>query len=209
MTSVPSLGMPFFVMIPTSHSLLDRLRTQEDAAAWERLVAVYRPWIVSWITSHGVADSDADDLAQEVLLVVLRELPHFQHNRRAGAFRAWLRNITVHRLRDFVRSRRYQPEPGGDSAFLDRLNQLEDPGSQLSRQWDDEHDRHVVRRLLALVQGEFQESTWRAFRAVMLEGAAPAEAAARLGMSVNAVLLAKSRILARLRQECQGLVDLE
>ena len=193
-------------MLPTSVSLLERLRTNPDDGAWERLVAVYRPWVVGWLRRQGLGDSDAEDLAQDILLVVLRELPSFQHNRRPGAFRAWLRAITVHRLRDFGRSRRYWPRPG-DGALPDRLDELEDPDSPLSRLWDEEHDRHVVGRLLALVEADFEESTWRAFRAVMLEGEKPAAAAARLGLSVNAVLLAKSRVLARLRQEGQGLID--
>jgi RNA polymerase sigma-70 factor (ECF subfamily) len=194
-------------VLPTSVSLLERLRTNPDDGAWDRLVAVYRPWIVGWLCRHGLGDSDAEDLAQDILLVVLRELEFFQHNRRTGAFRAWLRTITAHRLRDFGRARRYRPQSGGDSASLDRLDQLQDPASPLSRLWDQEHDRHVVRRLLELVEADFEESTWRAFRAVMLEGEKPAAAAARLGLSVNAVLLAKSRVLARLRQEGQGLID--
>jgi RNA polymerase sigma-70 factor (ECF subfamily) len=195
-------------MVTTSLSLLDRLRTTPNEGAWERLVAIYRPWIVGWVVRRGLSDSDAEDLAQDILVVVLRELPFFQHNRRPGAFRAWLRAITVHRVQESVRSRKYRPWPGGDSDFLDRLNQLQDPASELSRLWDQDHDAHVVRRLLELIGPEFQESTWRAFRAVMLEGETPAAAADRLGLSVNAVLLAKSRILARLRQEGQGLIDM-
>jgi RNA polymerase sigma-70 factor (ECF subfamily) len=195
-------------MGPTSLSLLDRLCTTPDGGAWERLVAVYRPWIVGWVVRHGLSDPDAEDVTQDTLVVVLRELPFFRHNRRAGAFRAWLRTITVHRVQAFVRSRKYRPRPCGDGNFLDRLNQLPDPAGELSRVWDRDHDAHVVRRLLELIGPEFRESTWRAFRAVMLEGEAAAAAAARLGLSVNAVLLAKSRVLARLRQEGRGLIDM-
>jgi RNA polymerase sigma-70 factor (ECF subfamily) len=196
-------------MMPTSLSLLERLRTEADKAAWQRLVEVYRPWILDRLCRHGLADCDAEDLAQEILLVVMRELRFFEHNRRPGAFRSWLRKITVHRMRDFLRSQRYRPQPGGDVAFAEQFAQLEDGNSLLSKQWDLDHDRHVVGRLLALIEPEFQASTWRAFRAVMLEQETPASVAVRLGMSVNAVLLAKSRILARLRQEGEGLVDVD
>lgn len=195
-------------MVSTSLSLLDRLRTAPDDGAWERLVAVYRPWIVGWVVRRGLGDSDAEDLAQDILVVVLRELPFFRHNRRPGAFRAWLRAITAHRVQAFVRSRKYRPRPGGDGDPLGDLDQLHDPASEPSRLWDRDHDAHVVRRLLELIGPEFRDSTWRAFRAVMLEGESPAAAAARLGLSVNAVLLAKSRVLARLRQEGRGLIDM-
>src|SRR5262245_5233635 len=162
---------------------------------------------MGWLRRQGLGDSDAEDLVQEILVVVLRELACFQHNTRPGAFRAWLRTITVHRLQDFIRARQYRPIAGGDSALLDQVNQLEDPASAPSRQWDQEHDAHVVRRLLALIEPDFEESSWQAFRAVMFEGQTPSAAAARLGMSVNAVLLSKSRILSRLRQEARGFVD--
>jgi RNA polymerase sigma-70 factor (ECF subfamily) len=84
---------------------------------------------------------------------------------------------------------------------------LEDPASGLSRLWDEEHDRHVVRRLLERIEPDFQPSTWRAFRRQVLDGAPPVAVAAELGLSVNAVLIAKSRVLQRFRQEARGLLD--
>ena len=89
----------------TSLSLLDRLRASPDDADWSRLVEVYAPLLRGWLTRADVQPNDADDLVQEVLLVVHRELPAFQHNQRPGAFRCWLRRIVVHRLRNFWRSR--------------------------------------------------------------------------------------------------------
>src|SRR5262249_39510980 len=173
----------------------------DDDPSWQRLVELYTPLIHGWLRRYFVPEADADDLVQEVLSVVVRELPRFEHNQRTGAFRSWLRGITVNRLRDFWRSRRYRPEATGDSQFVSRLEQLEDPTSGLSQQWNQEHDQHVVRQLLEQIRHEFQPATWQAFSGVMLEGEKPAQVAERLGVSVNAVLLAKSRILHRLRQE--------
>jgi RNA polymerase sigma-70 factor (ECF subfamily) len=113
----------------------------------------------------------------------------------------------VNRLRGFWRARDYRPTAVGGSDLLDDLNRLEDPSSELSRAWDEEHDRHVIGRLLATVRGEFQPATWEAFEAVMLRGESAANAATRLNVSVNAVLLAKSRVLRRLRQEGRDLLD--
>jgi RNA polymerase sigma-70 factor, ECF subfamily len=194
-------------MSETSHSLLDQFRSRPDGQAWQRLVGLYAPLLRGWLCRHGLQASDVDDLVQEVLAVLVRELPHFEHNRRPGAFRSWLRTVTAHRLRDFWRRRGYRPEATGGSDFVRKLEELEDPRSGLSRLWDEEHDRHVVRRLLEQIRPEFRPATWEAFAGVMLEGGRPAEVAGRLGMSVNAVLLAKSRVLARLRQVGQGLID--
>jgi RNA polymerase sigma-70 factor (ECF subfamily) len=194
-------------MSETSLSLLERLRLQPDAESWQRLVSLYTPLIQGWLRRHAVPPADAEDLTQEVMTVVVRELPQFTHSHRRGAFRSWLRTITVNRLRALWRSRRARPTATGDSDFLKMLDELEDPNSGLSRLWDQQHDQHVARRLMELVQPQFEPATWQAFRRVVLDGVKAAVAAAELNMSVNAVLLAKSRVLSRLRQEMQGLTD--
>src|SRR5262249_21126285 len=138
------------------------------------------------------------------LAVLVRELPRFEHSNHPGAFRAWLRSITVNRLRAAWRSRR--PAAGGD-AVSEQLQQLEDPASPLSRAWDEEHDRHVVTTLLDAIRRQFQPATGRAFESPVRDGHPAAEVAADLGLSVNAVLIAKSRVLKRLRQKSDGLVE--
>ena len=194
-------------MVETSPSLLERLSRRPDDADWRRLVALYTPVLRAWLARHGLQASDLDDLTQEVLGVVVRKMPEFRHNGRAGAFRAWLRTITVHCLRRFWRAKQYQAGAPGGSDFEAQLAQLEDPASGLSAEWDREHDQRLLRRLLELVEPEFQEKTWRAFRLLVLERRPAADAAAELGLTVNASLIAKSRVLRRLRQEAAGLID--
>jgi RNA polymerase sigma factor (sigma-70 family) len=194
-------------MAETSVSLLERLRLRPDGADWKRLVDLYTPLIQGWLRRGGVPAADADDVVQEVLGVVVRELPAFEHNRRPGAFRAWLRTVTVHRLRGYWRGRQHRGRASGDSEAARMLQQLEDPASRLSRLWDAEHDRHVMARLLALVEPEFPLAWWRAFHRHAVDGVRAADVAAEVGVTVNVVLLAKSRILRRLRQEARGLLD--
>jgi RNA polymerase sigma-70 factor (ECF subfamily) len=194
-------------METTSASLLERLRDRLDGEAWQRLVSLYSPCIHSWLRRYALQPSDADDVTQEVLGVVARRLPEFEHNQRPGAFRAWLRAITVNSLRAFVRYRQRHPLPAGTRDLAGDLDQLEDPDSDLSRLWDQEHDRHVAARLLELVQPSFTPYTWQAFRRSVLDGAPTAAVAAELGISANAVLIAKSRVLGRLREEARELLD--
>jgi RNA polymerase sigma-70 factor (ECF subfamily) len=193
-------------MNETSVSLLDRLRDSPDAASWQRLLDLYAPLIQAWLRRQGLQPADADDLAQDVLAVLVRELPTFEH-RRPGAFRSWLRAITANRLRNFWRARQARPAATGDSDFVHLLEQLEDPHSELSRIWDREHDQIIVRRAMELIEPEFTPSTWQAFRRLAVDGAAVDAVAAELGLSANAVLIAKSRVFSRLRQEIRGLVD--
>ena len=61
--------------------------------------------------------------------------------------------------------------------------------------------------LLDLVEEEFEPITLQAFRRLALDGVSGAAAARELGLSVAAVYVAKSRVLARIRQEAEGLID--
>lgn len=194
-------------MSETSASLLDQLRLRPDDAAWQRLVSIYTPLIRGWLRHHAHLQDEAEDVVQEVLAVVVRKLPQFQRQDRTGSFRRWLRTITVNCLRDFWKRQRHRPLATGDSNFGQVLDQLADPHSGLSKQWDLEHDRHVTQQLLEMIQPHFEPTTWTAFRRVALDGSAPDAVAAELGLSVNAVFIAKSRVLNRLRQEGAGLID--
>jgi RNA polymerase sigma-70 factor (ECF subfamily) len=194
-------------MVQTSASLLERLRLQPDAGAWQRLIDLYEPLIRGWLRRHDLQPADSDDLVQEVLRALVEEIPGFTHNGRPGAFRCWLRTITVKRLRRFWRAGRYRADAAGGSDWEEHLRQLEDPTSGLSKLWDDEHDRHILRKLLAMIEPDFQPSTWQAFCRLVLDGVAADAVATDLGLSVNAVTIAKSRVLQRLRQEARGLLD--
>ena len=194
-------------MLETSLSLLDRLRQSPENEDWSRLIEAYSPLLRAWLMRAEVQSADADDLVQEVLLVVHRELPKFEHNQRRGAFRNWLRQIVVHRLRNFWRSHGRLIAAGNDSQLEEQLKQLEDDGSQLSQRWDREHNLAVARKLLELIESRFTESTRLVFRRLVVDGADADTVAAETGLSLNAIFTAKSRVLRELRRLGQGLLD--
>jgi RNA polymerase sigma-70 factor (ECF subfamily) len=187
----------------TSISLLERLRLGPDPAAWQRLVDLYTPLIRGWLGRYGISSTDFDDILQEVFGALLRELPDFHHDLRRGAFRRWLRTIALNRLQNFWRTQTRHSGPDPEPL----LGQIEDPASDLNRRWDEEHDRHIARRLLELLEPEFEPTTWRAFQMLVLEGLETREVAERLEITPNAVRIAKSRVLSRFRQEVEGLID--
>ena len=190
----------------TSVSLLGRLAGAPTDDDWRRLDDLYRPLLRAWVARAGVAASDVDDLAQDVLFVVVRRITEFEWRGR-GAFRAWLRTILANEVRDYFRDQKYRPIATGDSDFQGWLDDLESPDSALSRLWDREHDKHVIVSLMRRVQGDFAPATWQAFRRHVLDGEPAARVAEALDLSLNSVLLAKSRVLKRLRQEAAGLVE--
>jgi RNA polymerase sigma-70 factor (ECF subfamily) len=189
-------------MAPTSPTLLSHLReAPQDANAWRRFDAIYRPLLTTWLRRYALQAHDSDDLVQDILQTVASELPHFHYDSGKGHFRGWLRQIMVNRLREFWRARKRNA-----AAIEPLLSQLEDPSSDLSRLWDREHDEHVLKGMLAQLEPDFAPLSWQAFHR-QLAGEEPAAVAAGLGISVNAVLLAKSRILKRLRELAHDLTD--
>jgi RNA polymerase sigma-70 factor (ECF subfamily) len=178
----------------TSVSLLGRIAATPTEDDWRRLNELYRPLLRAWVARAGVPVSDVDDLVQDVLLVVVREIAEFEW-RGKGAFRAWLRTILANEVREYFRGLKYRPIATGDSDILRRLDELESPDSALSRLWDREHDQHVVASLMERVQGDFDPVTWQAYHRYALEGEPAGQVAEALGLSLNSVLLAKSRVL--------------
>jgi RNA polymerase sigma-70 factor, ECF subfamily len=185
-------------------SLLEGLQHSSSPESWQRLVDLYTPLVRAWLGRYGVPAHDLDDLTQEVFGAVVRDLPDFQHNARTGALRSWLRTITVNRLRNYWRDRKTRPAAVGGSEFEAALDQLGDAASEFSRQWDEDHDRHVLSRLLDVIRPEFEPATWQAFRLLTLVGKPTAAVAEELGLTANAVRIAKSRVLRRLREEAAG-----
>ncbi len=194
-------------MNTTSLSLLNRLKqAKPDATEWHRLYDIYRPLIRHWLSSLPDLRDEVEDLTQDILLVLFRELPAFER-RRHGSFRAWLRQITVHRMLAYCKRRRKQPRSGSGATTEQLLTQLRDSSSELSRQWDRDHDKHVFDKLLTLVRPDFAPATWQAFTRFALDGQPAARVAKELSMSESAVVQAKSRILKRLREEAGDLMD--
>jgi RNA polymerase sigma-70 factor (ECF subfamily) len=170
-------------------------------------VDLYQPLIFGWLIRQGVRPQEAEDLTQDVLAKLVKQLGRFEHSGRPGAFRSWLRVITVNRARELARAGRVRPAAVGGDNSLAWIEQLEDPTGALSRLWDEEHDQHVLRWLLALMEAEFTPVQVQAFRRLTFEGASAREMAAERGITVAAVYGAKARVVKRLRQEAEGLID--
>lgn len=193
-------------MEPTNRSLLDLARSGNNQA-WEQLVDIYQPLIAAWLRRHSVPVQDAADVAQEIMTIMIREIPRFEHSGRTGAFRSWLRNVTANRVRQFWRDGRVRPKAVGDSDFRMMLSELEDPHSEMTARWNAQHDLHVLQQITASITEEFTAKSMQIFRRHVLQQLPAGEVAAEFGISVAGVYQVKSRILRRLREEAEGLLE--
>jgi RNA polymerase sigma-70 factor, ECF subfamily len=192
-------------MAETPVSLLERLRLRPNDEAWKQLVDLYGPLLRAWLRRYFVQPADADDVFQNVFKVVVAQIPNFKHNRQTGAFRSWLRQIMVHSVSEF--RRREAKGVTADPQASRALDQLANPNSELTHSWDQEHSEHIARYFLQQIAGKFEPATCAAFRGVVLDGKKPNVVARELGMSANAVRLAKYHVLHWLRDISEGLVD--
>ncbi len=190
----------------TSKNLLSRAKEDRNSGAWSRLVGIYDPLISGWLRRAGVVEGDISDITQEVLYAVVTELQNFEHNGRTGAFRSWLRKITINRCRRYWDTQRKHFPADWRHEADEVLNQLSDPNSELTIRWDREHDHHVLKRILELIQQEFDDKTITAFYRVAIKMEPAKQIAKDLNVSTSQIYKFKFRVMQRLREEAQGLV---
>jgi len=188
-------------MTSTSIKLIYHLRDPSANAAWERFIELYTPLIYHWSSKRGLSGGDAADLVQDVLMTILQRIGEFDPT-GPGRFRGWLRTITLNRVADFYRRQKLRRETEGGS-ILNTMAEVSDADL-----WEDrEYRLYLVSRTLELLRSEFHDITWQAGYAQLVEGGSANDAALTFGITVNAAYIAKSRLLARLRDELDGLLD--
>jgi RNA polymerase sigma-70 factor (ECF subfamily) len=189
----------------TPLSLLDRLRFEKHDRDWETFLTVYDGLIAMWLHRAGVMATDVDDLKQEILMALVRAVPLFEHNGHRGAFRKWLKTLVTQRVLHYFRGHRRLEKRMAPFALNADTCAVED--RMLRDSWEREHDEHVLKALLSVVQVHFTSTTWSAFRRQFFDQRPVEDVASELGISENAALVAKSRVLRRLREEAAGIVD--
>jgi RNA polymerase sigma-70 factor, ECF subfamily len=183
----------------TASSLLRGLRSH-DPQAWQRMARMYTPMVYRWCRACGLQASDAADIGQEVFRAVYRGIDDFRRDKPGDSFRAWLRTITANKINDWARARKKQP-PGKGGSDQGLLNQVAFPAvlSDSDAPAAGSERAALARRLMAMVQSEFEPRTWQAFWRVVIDGQPAAEVASDLNMGVASVYKAKQRVLRRLR----------
>lgn len=183
-------------MEKTPISLLERLRRPNERQAWDHFVELYTPLIYFWACRMGLQAPDAADLVQEVFLTLLRKMPNFRYDPHRS-FRSWLRTVTLNKWRE----RRRRPSEVNGLAHEPECPDQADAFAEA------EYRRYLTARALELIREQFAPPTWKAFWACVVDEQPVAEVARELGLTPNAVYVAKSRVLTYLRQELNGLLE--
>lgn len=183
-------------------SLLLRLR-ERDQLAWSEFVGVYSPLVYGWCLRRSVPAADAEELSQEVFRKVVVNLSRFRRDRPGDSFRGWLWTITRNTVLDHFKRERETGVGGTD--WQDHIHRVPDPFSDDSFDFESDSPPPRVRRLydrvMKVVRKSVSEKRWKAFQGVVIDQRPAAEVAAELGMTRNAVYVARSTIMKRLRND--------
>src|SRR6478735_9118212 len=188
----------------TRASLLVQIRDGSNHIAWQEFANLYGPVVYGFARKRGLQDADAADLMQDVLRAVSSAIGRLEYDRAQGSFRGWLFTITRNKVYNFLSARKIRPQGSGDTSTNRLLNSHPD-GSDNDQSWEVEYQRRLAALAMDRVKGEFQETTWRAFWLTAVEGVAAAEASKQIGLSPGAIYVAKSRVLARLKDEVEAM----
>ncbi|MBI3861187.1 MAG: sigma-70 family RNA polymerase sigma factor [Planctomycetia bacterium] len=188
----------------TRASLLVQIRDGSNHRAWQEFVGLYGPVVYGFARKRGLQDADAADLMQDVMRSVSTAVGRLEYDRNQGTFRGWLFTITRNKIFNFLSARRIRPQGSGDTT-TNRLLDAHPDASDGSEVWELEYQRRLAALAMERVKGEFQENTWRAFWLTAVEGIAAADAGKQVGLSPGAIYVAKSRVLARLKEEVEAM----
>jgi RNA polymerase sigma-70 factor (ECF subfamily) len=191
----------------TRASLLVRIRDPHDQDAWRQFVDIYASVVYGFARKRGLQDADAADLMQEVLRAVALAANRLDYDPARGSFRGWLYTVTRNKIYNFLNGRKNHERGSGDTGAQERLEEQAAHHDDAVTLWDQEYERRLFDWAAGQVRGEFQDGTWQAFWQTAVEGRSSKDVGDRLGMSLGAVYVAKSRVLARLKEMIRRVED--
>lgn len=193
----------------TRASLLVRLRDRSNHHAWQEFVTLYSPVIYGFAKNRGLQDADAADIMQEVLRSAMGAFDRLDYDPAQGSFRGWLFTITRNKVFNHLSAGKGKARGSGDPDAHALLAAQPDRQPGLEAAWERDYQRQVANAAMQHIETEFQPATWQAFVKTAVHGQSAGDVAKELKMTPGAVYVAKSRVLARLKDEVQRRLDEE
>jgi RNA polymerase sigma-70 factor (ECF subfamily) len=199
--------MPAHTNTDTSLTLLERIQVNpDDPQAWRLFVDRYQPQIRRWCLAWGMQDSDADDVAQDVLVKLFSALRKFHYD-PDRSFRAWLKTVTQHAWSDFLAARR--KDPGRMAGPISQIADSAEAQSDLERRLEAAFDRELLDVAMRRIKARVKPATWDAFQLTAIDGLSGVQAAEKTGIAVAHVFVAKHRVQKMLQEEVRLLKERE
>jgi RNA polymerase sigma factor (sigma-70 family) len=193
-------------LIPTRYSLLSRLQNWDDQTSWKDFFDTYWRLIYSTALKSGLTETEAQDVVQETVISVARDIHKFKRDRALGSFKGWLRNLTRWRIADQLRRRIHpgheQLATGDEADSSVDFAQIPDPtGGAVDEIWENEWRANLFDAAVERVKQRVKEEHFQIFDLHVIRQWPARRVALALNINVGQVYLAKFRIVALIKKE--------
>jgi RNA polymerase sigma-70 factor (ECF subfamily) len=198
--------------IPTRYTLLSRLEDRDDQDSWKDFFDTYWRLIYSVALKSGLTEAEAQDVVQETIISVARDIQKFKRDRTLGSFKGWLRNIIRWRIADQLRKRTRASwgdasQTGAELPPPD-MAEIPDPaGRDPESAWEEEWQAHLLKAALETIRHTVKEEHYQIFDLNVLQQWPARNVARALGVNVGLVYLVKYRLSALLKKEIRRLEE--
>jgi RNA polymerase sigma factor (sigma-70 family) len=194
--------------IPTRYSLLSRLKNWQDDESWREFFDTYWHLIYAVALKSGLTDAEAQEVVQETIICVAKNIQKFKRDRKLGSFKGWLRNLTHWRIADQLhrRAKMLQSDAAFASQSLCSLEEIpEQPSEAVASEWESEWQRNLLKAALDQVKRHVREEQYQLFDLYVIRQWPVDRISQTLGVSATRVYLAKYRITRLLKKEVRRL----
>jgi RNA polymerase sigma-70 factor (ECF subfamily) len=210
-------------LLPTRQSLLSRLKDWENQESWREFFDTYWHLIYGLARKCGLTDAEAQDVVQETMLAVAKQMPGFKYDPALGSFKGWLLQITRWRIADQFRKRpgagaqasqgipteQALPAPRRETERRERtatLDRVADPASaQLDEVWEQDWKRHLLQAAIERVKRRVSPQQFQMFDLFVTQAWPTASVTSTLGVNRAQVYMAKLRVTKLIKQEVAAL----
>jgi len=190
----------FITLYKTRGSLLLRLKDRNDETSWREFYAIYGRIIFGFALRFDLTPTEAEDIVQEVVLKVFRQIFSFHYSPELGRFRGWLKIITRNAVIDFIRRRDRRKNTRIEyKEHISLLFKGKEDSSDVV--WQKENEKVLLEEALKRVAERVGEGCQKAFNLFVIKGCSAIETGKLLGMEANAVYACKHRMLKYIREE--------
>jgi RNA polymerase sigma factor (sigma-70 family) len=193
--------------ISTRYSLLSRMQDREDQDSWKDFFDTYWRLIYSFAIKSGLTDAEAQDVVQETVISVAKDIQKFKRDRTLGTFKGWLRNLTRWRIADQLRKRdRSVPAGSNLSNTLPGPDEIAGPVSaDLEAIWEADWQSNLLKAALERIKPRVKEEHYQIFDLNVIRQWPAGKVAQTLGVNIGMVYLAKHRVMALIKKEIRVL----
>jgi RNA polymerase sigma factor (sigma-70 family) len=196
-------------LIATRQSLLSRLKNLEDNQSWRDFFQTYWKLIYAMAIRHGLTEIEAQEVVQDTIIGVFRQMPDFKYDRSKGSFKVWLRQLTKWRIHDVLRHRlrdaRIRVTTDDAPGRTSTIDLIPDPVNVNEAMWEEEWNRNLAAAAIQRVKANVRSRQYQIFDLYVVKNWPLAKVASTLGVNAGQIYLAKHRVLALIKQEIKQL----